>query len=201
MDCSGQLVELPHDLTLPFARFISRSPAGMGDVKRFVFDRVYRQNIVGGQPRHVYECDFDIVKPFYSMLDEVEVLKVGCEVLQESAEFLIIKVNHASVLTAIFNHSRIPSSQHVPLSSLLQLLSSISWIKVKNQITAELGLDSKQIDALGAFVGLKGDFTSISSKLCAVLSKTNLTKSLDSLKKIIDLFQSKTKNRKVHFPL
>lgn len=82
MDDSGQLVELPHDLTLPFARYISRS--NVTDMKRFIFDKVYRQNIVGGQPRQVYECDFDIVHSNSgTMVQEAEVIKVGCEIMDK----------------------------------------------------------------------------------------------------------------------
>lgn len=73
-------MQLPHDLTLPFARFIARTQS-VREMKRFVFDRVYRQNVVGGQPRHVYECDFDIVRPSPSLMDEVEVLIVATQVL------------------------------------------------------------------------------------------------------------------------
>lgn len=64
MDSFGDLVQLPWDLTVPFARYISRTfqtAPHLETVKRFAIDPVYRPNIVGGQPKRILECDFDIV--------------------------------------------------------------------------------------------------------------------------------------------
>jgi translation initiation factor 2-alpha kinase 4 len=64
LDTSGEIVQLPWDLTVPFARFISRAMKNnphVKVVKRFAIDPVYRRNLVGGQPKAVLECDFDIV--------------------------------------------------------------------------------------------------------------------------------------------
>ena len=64
MDSTGDLVQLPWDLTVPFARYVSRafqSSPLHETFKRFAIDPVYRPNIVGGQPKRILECDFDII--------------------------------------------------------------------------------------------------------------------------------------------
>ena len=64
LDESGDIVQLPWDLTVPFARHISRSVQhnpNWHSLKRFSMDNVYRKNVVGGQPKSIMECDFDIV--------------------------------------------------------------------------------------------------------------------------------------------
>jgi translation initiation factor 2-alpha kinase 4 len=64
MDSTGDLVQLPWDLTVPFARCISRAFQNSNHLetfKRFAIDPVYRPNIAGGQPKRILECDFDIV--------------------------------------------------------------------------------------------------------------------------------------------
>ncbi|RKP16353.1 hypothetical protein ROZALSC1DRAFT_31680, partial [Rozella allomycis CSF55] len=58
--------QLPHNLTVPFARFIARNK--QKEFKRFCFGHVYRKNLVGGQPRQLMEADFDIVHPKKSLI-------------------------------------------------------------------------------------------------------------------------------------
>ncbi|KNE56307.1 PEK/GCN2 protein kinase [Allomyces macrogynus ATCC 38327] len=62
VDAHGQLVMLPFDLTVPFARWVARNPVQML-TRRFAWGNVYRENGLGGQPRAVLEADFDIVAP------------------------------------------------------------------------------------------------------------------------------------------
>ena len=59
VDKSGELVSLPYNLTLGFARFLALN--NITRLRRYTIGRVYRQNPTGGHPREVYECDFDVV--------------------------------------------------------------------------------------------------------------------------------------------
>jgi len=68
MDRDGNLVNLPYNLTLPFARLLARS--NITHLKRYAIDRVFRCTS-NGQPIQPLECDFDFVdrflfNPFYS---------------------------------------------------------------------------------------------------------------------------------------
>jgi translation initiation factor 2-alpha kinase 4 len=57
---SGGIVSIPHDLRVPFARYIGRN--GINHLKRFTIDKVFRERKVYGlHPRELIECAFDIV--------------------------------------------------------------------------------------------------------------------------------------------
>lgn len=59
----GGVAMLPHDLRLPFARFLGHNPS-VTQCKRYAIDRVYRERrVLGHHPRELYECAFDIVTP------------------------------------------------------------------------------------------------------------------------------------------
>lgn len=57
---SGNIVTLPHDLRIPFARYIGRH--GINHMKRYSIEKVFRERKVYGlHPRELMECAFDIV--------------------------------------------------------------------------------------------------------------------------------------------
>jgi translation initiation factor 2-alpha kinase 4 len=80
------VIVLQHDLTFPFARSLAQNnEEGITfPIKRFTIDKVYRNNVAGGQPRFIEEADFDIVYEKTAtdrdMVPEAEVLKVALEV-------------------------------------------------------------------------------------------------------------------------
>nr|CAI5825581.1 unnamed protein product [Callosobruchus analis] len=56
---SGGIVTLPHDLRVPFARYVAWNAITL--LRRYSIERVYREKkIFGFQPRELYECAFDI---------------------------------------------------------------------------------------------------------------------------------------------
>ncbi|VEN50554.1 unnamed protein product, partial [Callosobruchus maculatus] len=59
MTHSGGIVTLPHDLRVPFARYVAWNAITL--LRRYSIERVYREKkIFGFQPRELYECAFDI---------------------------------------------------------------------------------------------------------------------------------------------
>jgi len=57
---SGSIVSIPHDLRIPFARYVGRY--GIAHIKRYSIDKVFRERKVHGlHPRELIECAFDIV--------------------------------------------------------------------------------------------------------------------------------------------
>ena len=86
LDINGDVIVLQHDLTFPFARSLAQNnEEGITfPIKRFTIDKVYRNNVAGGQPRFIEEADFDIVYEKTAtdrdMVPEAEVLKVALEV-------------------------------------------------------------------------------------------------------------------------
>ncbi|KAI9217821.1 hypothetical protein BC828DRAFT_417807 [Blastocladiella britannica] len=64
LDPAGNHVVLPYNLTVPFAQYLART--GTTHMRRYVWGHVYRENVLGGQPRAAVEADFDIVAPIPS---------------------------------------------------------------------------------------------------------------------------------------
>lgn len=82
LDPNGELLLLPYDLTLPFARYLARTP-NIESLRRYTVNKVYRKRPGDGQPLQPRECDFDIVDSVSgNMLADAEVIKVVCEVFE-----------------------------------------------------------------------------------------------------------------------
>lgn len=82
LDQAGTRVALPYDHTYTFARYVAQQ--NITNLKRYYFGRVYRKNVVGGQPKKLIECDFDIVgSRSLTNVHDAEVLRVTMEVLSE----------------------------------------------------------------------------------------------------------------------
>ncbi len=86
MTRSGDVVLLPHDLRMPFARLLARLPPTSNSLhlKRYTFGRVVKEKKVFGlHPKELTECAFDIVSvPAGRVLADAELLLVCQEVVQ-----------------------------------------------------------------------------------------------------------------------
>ncbi len=88
MTRSGDVVLLPHDLRVPFARLLARLPPATTTnslhLKRYTFGRVVKEKKVFGlHPKELTECAFDIVSvPAGRVLADAELLLVCQEVVQ-----------------------------------------------------------------------------------------------------------------------
>ncbi|KAF9911928.1 hypothetical protein EC991_001834 [Linnemannia zychae] len=191
MDSTGGLVQLPYDLTMPFARFICRN--GITELKRFCFGRVYRENTVGGQPQIVYEVDFDIVHNTPNpMVTDAEVIKVVDELLEEFPPFkstngVFFLVNHTLVVEAIFDNCRIPSEIRSGVYTILGQLGRQyqHMSQVRNHLMSVYHLPRSVLDELELF-DKKGDFETIAKALEELVTaepmKTKLKDALGELR-------------------
>lgn len=102
VDCNGTLLQLPYDLTLPYARLLAREMAPAP--KTYTLGTVYRKNPAGGQPTNFREVDFDVIS--YDSLDlslkEAEAMKVLDEVIDAfpgmSGMKMCFHINHSTLL-------------------------------------------------------------------------------------------------------
>ncbi|KAH7348145.1 kinase-like protein [Pyrenochaeta sp. MPI-SDFR-AT-0127] len=156
-DPSGTLVQLPYDLTLPYARSIGRGAPFLE--KTFTIGHVYRDNY-GGAPRSNGEADFDILS--YDTLDlalkEAEVIKVVDEIIDEFPSFgstpMCIHLNHADLLDMIMEFCRISTSQRSAVKAVLSKLniSKNNWQAIRNDLrSSEIGISSTSLDDLARF--------------------------------------------------
>ncbi|KAL0075948.1 kinase-like domain-containing protein [Phycomyces blakesleeanus] len=174
MDSQGSLNQLPFDQTVPFARYISRKK-GFPELKRFTFDRVYRENSTGGQPESVLEADFDIVhKETALMVPDAEVLKVVEEVLEDLPPYkngrFYFLLNHASITDIILDNCRVPD--HIRKGVLVALSSlgrTTSFATVRNVLKLKFHLQRSILDELSMF-HMQGDLEVISKKVEGLLS-------------------------------
>ncbi|KAI9098889.1 kinase-like domain-containing protein [Phlyctochytrium arcticum] len=171
LDSSGNIVHLPYDLTAPFARLVARCSQTIGPLplKRFTIEPVYRCNTVGGQPRSVLECDFDIVTTHLSnMCPEAEVIKVVMELLECVATRgahpaqLEIRINHCSLLDAVLDTCLVPIDARLRrrvYHILEQLEKPMSWSQVRSHLAqAATGLPAASLSLLEKFHHARGPF-------------------------------------------
>ncbi|KAJ1679567.1 eukaryotic translation initiation factor 2-alpha kinase [Spiromyces aspiralis] len=104
LDASGNVVGLPVDPVIPFSRYVART--NLREIKRFCFDRFYRENSAGGQPISGNVASFDIVTNEEAhAVGASEVITVVMDILSDFPAFrnspLVIMLNHCDVLESI----------------------------------------------------------------------------------------------------
>ncbi|KAF2106787.1 kinase-like protein [Lophiotrema nucula] len=155
---TGTLVQLPYDLTFPYARSIARG--GPMLEKSYTISSVYRDTYTGGAPRSSGEADFDILS--YDTLDfalkEAEVLKVIDEVIDEfpslASTSMCFHLNHADLLDMVLEFCRIGASLRPAVKEILSKLNiaGYNWQQVRNELRApEIGISSTSLDDLARF--------------------------------------------------
>ncbi|KAF7593781.1 hypothetical protein BBP40_010837 [Aspergillus hancockii] len=158
LDSSGNLLQLPFDLTLPNARAIPRQDSSLE--KTFAFGTVYRETSHGGEPRTHKEVDFDIVS--HNTLDlalkEAEVIKVLDEIIEDfpplrSASMCFL-VNHSDLLQLILEFCRITPSQIPLVKEVVSKLNVGKWTmqKIRSELRSPaIGVASTSLDELARF--------------------------------------------------
>jgi eukaryotic translation initiation factor 2-alpha kinase 4 len=158
VDASGNLLQLPYDLTLPHARQLARQPS---DVRcTFARGNAYRDSFKGGPPTVSEEVDYDIVDNGSineQALNDAEVLKVMDEVVCEMPFFAMsatvsFQINHSDILNAVLNNCRIPASQHAAVKEMISKLGfhQHTWSKVRVELRKS-GLPDTTLDDLQQF--------------------------------------------------
>lgn len=130
MDKFGTILQLPYDLTYPFARRLAQDHSIPR--KSFVFGKVFREcedkPSKSTEPRKCNEISFDIVNNIMDptcneSLDDAETIKVLGEIVSLlpllNKESVAIILNHSDILEAVLKFCSVPHSQH---SSALMLL-------------------------------------------------------------------------------
>lgn len=160
LDASGNLVQLPYDLTLPHARQLARKEAPLRHV--FTFDRVYRDTFSGGPPRANEEVDFDIISPSDTddqALDDAEIIKILDEVVEELPDLnasgsICFHLNHANILDVILESCRVPTAQQAAVKECISKLGyhSFTWAKIRVELrSAAIGLSITTVNDLQQF--------------------------------------------------
>ncbi|KAJ2660706.1 eukaryotic translation initiation factor 2-alpha kinase [Coemansia sp. RSA 1200] len=120
MDPKGNVVQLPYDQTVPFARYVARTR--MTEIKRYCFDRYFVANAAGGQPVSHIAASFDAVTNRSAhAVAAAEVISVVCEVFDELPAFrrmpIVLMINHMSILDAVLAYCGILQPAPAPSNS------------------------------------------------------------------------------------
>lgn len=158
LDQSGSLLQLPYDLTLPYARAIAKHEPAVE--RSFAFGRVFRDRDSGGQPQTFGEVDFDVVSrdTLDLALKEAEVIKVLDEIVESFPAFattqMCFHINHSDLLGLIFDFCRIESSIRQTVADTLSKLNvqSCTWQKIRTELRSPLiGVSAPSVDDLQRF--------------------------------------------------
>jgi translation initiation factor 2-alpha kinase 4 len=158
LDERGTLLQLPYDLTLPFARAIAKHEPAVQ--RSFAFGRVFRDRESGAQPQSFGEVDFDIVSTdtLDLALKEAEVIKVLDEIVASfpalAATQMCFHINHSDLLGLIFDFCRIELSIRQAVAETLSKLNvqSWTWQKIKAELRSPLiGVSAPSVDDLQQF--------------------------------------------------
>lgn len=158
LDASGNLLQLPFDLTVPNARAIPRQDPSLE--KTFSFGTVYRESTHGSEPRTHREVDFDIVS--HNTLDlalkEAEVIKVLDEIIEEFPPLrsvpMCFLINHSDLLQLIMEFCRITPPQIPLVKDVISKLNVGKWTmqKIRSELRSPaIGVSSTSLDDLARF--------------------------------------------------
>ncbi|KAE8446644.1 hypothetical protein EG329_011837 [Mollisiaceae sp. DMI_Dod_QoI] len=158
LDERGSILQLPYDLTLPFARAIAKHEPAVE--RSFAFGRVFRDRDSGGQPQTFGEVDFDIVSTdtLDLALKEAEVIKVLDEIVGNfpalTTTQMCFHINHSDLLGLIFDFCRIELSIRQAVAETLSKLNvqSWTWLKIRTELRSPLiGVSAPSVDDLQRF--------------------------------------------------
>ncbi|KAJ4502778.1 eukaryotic translation initiation factor 2-alpha kinase [Exophiala dermatitidis] len=196
LDPSGLVVQLPVDLTLPFARTLAQTTSHY--TKTYCFGVVYRATVPGNQPRQVPEVDFDFVSHSARDLSikEAEVIKVLDEVLRDIPALAVrdwtIYVNHSDLINLILDFCRI---KPVEMPNVKQALSHLNtgtttWTQVREQLrSSAMNIAETSVSDLSRF-NFDGDVEKVRGKLTKLFGDSDhLSKALPLLARLEDVIQ------------
>ncbi|CAL1296337.1 unnamed protein product [Larinioides sclopetarius] len=176
MEHGGGIVTMPHNLRVPFARYIAQRE--IDHLKRYSLEKVYRQQkVFGCHPREQLEFAFDIVTPTpNSFLPDAEIIAAVSEIISEfpslESRNYCIRLNHASLLKAIMLYSEIEDSVESDLYDIAgdQKNKSISKAMLVDERN-NLNLSQRSISRLCQFIELEESIDKITGFLHPVTQK------------------------------
>lgn len=137
---SGSVVTLPYDLRQPFLRHVAIN--GITSLRRYTIGRVYREKkVFNFHPKQNYECAFDIVTPNRgNFLVDAELIATAHEIVNQfdvlKQKNITFRINHTSLLRAIFFFYSVPKEKYKPLLHLINeyLEDKVSKLNVKEAV-------------------------------------------------------------------
>lgn len=158
----GDLLELCHELRLPFVRWLIANQKS--SFKRYEISSVFRRAIGHSPPNRYLQGDFDIIGGA-SALTEAEAIKVTMDIVTRFffPDSCDIHLNHGDLLDAIWSWVGIKPEHRQKVAELLSLMGSLrpqsserklKWAVIRRQLLQELNLAEAVVNRLQT-VGLR----------------------------------------------
>lgn len=160
LDPSGNLLQLPYDLTLPFAKQLAKQSPDVPTQRTFAFGRVFRDGLSGGPPKTSGVVNFDIVTKngLDLALHDAECIKVLEEIIQIvpalDAKKMCFHLNHSDILELILDHCRIDPVQRPAVKEILSKLNigKNTWQAIRAELRSPiLAIHITSVDELAKF--------------------------------------------------
>ena len=180
MGQNGLILQLPYDLTLPFARSIAQQNPRYA--KSYTFGTVYRQDgHAGYEPRRIAEVDFDFVS--YDVenlaLKEAETIKVLDDILKEVPALQsrphTILLNHIDLLDLILRHCKVHAEDMAKVKKQLSTLyvKHTGWEHIEPHLRSESNnIGTTIVSKLAQFWQIRGSPDAVRASLKPLLGKT-----------------------------
>jgi len=174
MTRGGDVVSLPFDLRVSWARYVAR--LRLTQAKRFCVKRVMREKRVFRQhPRQLLECAFDIVTSGSGKaLADAEVMVVGQKLVMELGGWqdtrFSFRLSHWDLLTGILDHVGVDDNREAVLD-IVKDWNSNNRRQVVNRLQGA-GLVDTEVTSLVSLVELEGrELSHLTSHLRIITKK------------------------------
>ena len=160
LSLDGAAVQLPFDLTLPFARLLAKSEVSAMARKSFTFDHVFREGSAGVHPRMIGEVDFDIISndSLDLALREAEAIKVMDEIIDSIPSLadanISYHISHSKLLDAIMTWCKVPKDKTASVKHTISKLNigPFNWTRMNSELkSAALAISSTCVEDLSRF--------------------------------------------------
>lgn len=149
---------LRYDLTIPFARFVAMNHNQLTmPFKRYQVQPVWRADRPQkGRYREFYQCDADVVGS-NSLLNEVELASMYCQVFNKLHIPVTIKINNRKILVALAEICGGATKMN-DITTAIDKLDKIGIEKVKEELVTR-GLTGIQIETIETYLAMEGSNT------------------------------------------
>ena len=150
-DQKGDICSLRYDLTVPFARFISKHK--ISRMRKWQIGEVYRRdNPSKGRLREFTQADFDITGTNLPMVYDSEILKMVHSILETitttfSLKGFMIKINDRRIVDGYLETCGIFGDKKATICSTIDKFDKLTLIELKIEFKAK-GLTDDQINML-----------------------------------------------------
>ncbi|KAJ4467716.1 kinase-like domain-containing protein [Lentinula edodes] len=165
VDRHGEVVTLPNNLIVPFARLAAREKVQR--IKRYHLSSIYRPSLIPGHPKVWKAGVFDIITPDYlhgPVAAGAEILAVAHDILESFPNLTPtyeVHVSHSDIVSVVVE--RIPASQRTAVLDVIQHTKSSSSQKKANLL--KKGLPRSLIDELDVLTDADDDVDAVMTRL------------------------------------